>query len=138
MNGMVIPNPHNFARNCAKQLLQKGNYLDASQRASIRMNHQLEMFFAMIRNKHCAKQIQSLMMVQTGSHHRCLPTRRPSTLEWRHKREAAFIFKCQRGLQLTPLFLSLARYIFSSVLWFPRLSEMPVAEDAGCSSQSVS
>ena len=138
MDGMIIPNENNFTSDRSKQLLQKYHDLHTCQRASEGTDAQLETIFPMIRNEHSTQQIQSLMVVQAGANDRRLSTRRPSPLQWRNKRKAAFIFKDQRRFQLTPLFLSWAKCISSNALSPHRLAGALGVADADCSSQFVS
>ena len=112
--------------------------LHPGQCTSVRTDAQLETFFAMIRNEDRTPQIQSLMVIQTGTHHRRVSTRRPSPFQWSNERKAAFIFKNQHGFQLTPLFLSMAKCISSNAEWPPHLVAVLGVADADCSSQSVS
>lgn len=138
MDGMMIPNENNFTWDLPQQLLQKCHNLHTGQRASVRADAQLETFFAMIRNKDSTQQIQSLMVIQTGAHHRRVPTGRPSPFQWRNERKAAFIFKNQCSFQLTPLFLSVAKCISSSAESpHHRVGALGVA-DVDCSNQFVS
>ncbi len=134
----MIPYENNFTSDRPKQLLQKGYNLHTGQRASVGTDAQPETFFTMIRNKDSTQQIQSLMVIQTGAHHGRVPTRRPSPFQWRNERKAAFIFKNQRGFQLTPLFLSVAKCISSNAVSPPRLAGALVVADADCSNQFVS
>ena len=138
MDGMIIPNENNFTSDRPKQLLQKSHNLHTGQRASEGTDAQLETFFTMIRNEHSTQQIQSLMVIQTGRHHRCMPTGRPSPFQRRNERKTAFIFKNQRRLQLTPLFLSVAKCISSNAVSPHRLAGALVVADVGCSNQFVS
>src|SRR5436309_6340571 len=138
MDGMMIPHENNFTSNRPKQLLQKCDDLHTSQRASVRPDAQLEIFLTMIRNEYSTQQIQSLMVIQTGAYHGRVPTRRPSPFQWRNQRKAAFIFQNQRGFQLTPLFLSVAKCISSTAELPHRLAGALVVVDADCSSQCVS
>src|SRR5688572_25102205 len=138
MDGMMIPHENNFTSDRPKQLFQKGDDLHTAQCASVRSDAQLETFFTMIRNAYSTQQIQSLMVIQTGAHHGRVPTRRPSPFQWRNERKAAFIFKNQRGFQLTPLFLSVAKCISSNAELPDRLAGALVVADADCSNQFVS
>lgn len=128
MNGMVVPNQDDIARELAKQLLQKGNHLLASQAMAIRANGQFELMSTGQYN-HSTQKVETFMMVQTGSNGRRLSTRRPGTLERRNQREATFIFKHQRGSQFTPLFLSWAKHSVSSAALFCHLAALPLVGD---------
>ncbi|HXD10353.1 MAG TPA: hypothetical protein VN653_09850, partial [Anaerolineales bacterium] len=88
MDGMMIPDENNFTSDRPKQLLQKCDDLHTSQRASVRLYAQLEIFFTMIRNEYSTQQIQALMMIQTSTYHGRVPTRRPSPFQWRNQRKA--------------------------------------------------
>lgn len=75
MDGVIVPYENNLTRNNPQQLFEKFYDLHASQRTSVRTDCQAQWFFGILRNKDCAKQIQALMVVQTGVNHRRLPTR---------------------------------------------------------------
>src|SRR5437773_6065482 len=135
MDGMMIPHENKFTSNRPKQLLQKCDDLHTSQRASVRPDAQLEIFLTMIRNEYSTQQIQSLMVIQTGAYHGRVPTRRPSPFQWRNQRKAAFIFQNQRGFQLTPLFLFVAKCLCSPAVLHRRRSAALVVVDGRSAGQ---
>ena len=78
------------------------------------------------------------MVVDAGTRHGCLPLRRPAALEGRHQGKAAFIDEYERGQQLTPLILPLARPDDSSSQSFRRRAGWPAAEPSESSIPSGS
>ena len=135
MDGMVIPHQDDFTWDLPQQLLQKGNHLLAAQAAPIRADYQFDLA-ATRTDQQGTQQIQPLVMLQAGAEGRCSATPRPTAFERRDQREAAFIFKYQRGSQLTPLFLSLARPSVSRKQSLSRRAGSPGAALFGCSSPS--
>jgi len=135
MDGMVIPDQNDLARNNPQQLLQESHSLFATQAVSVRVRGQLDL--AAIRaDQQCTQQVQPLVMRQAGTNGGRMSTWRPTPLERRDQREAAFIFKNQRGQQLTPLFLSLAKSVASKRQSLPRPVGSPSVAASGCSSPS--
>lgn len=133
MDGMVIPDQNDLAWNCPQQLLQKSDDLFTAQAAPIRAGGQFDLA-PIGADQQCAQQVQPLVMRQAGAKGGRLSTWRPTSLERRDQREAAFIFKYQRGPQLTPLFLSLARPAASRKQSLPRRVGLPGAAPSGYSS----
>ena len=133
MDGMVIPHQNDLTRNCSQQLLQKSDDLFTTQAVTIRANGQFDLAPSWA-NQQRTQQVQPLVMRQAGAEGGRMSTRRPTPFERRDQREAAFIFKYQRGQQLTPLFLSLARPTASRKQWLPRHVGSPGVAPSGCSS----
>ncbi len=133
VDGMVIPNQHDLARNRSQQLLQKCDDLFTTQAVPIRTVSQLDLV-AIRADQKCAQQVQPLVVRQTGANGWRMSAPRPTSFERRDQREAAFIFKHQCGQQLTPLFLSLARPAASRKQSHPRRVGLPGAAASGCSS----
>ncbi len=134
MNGMVVPNQYDLARDDPQQLLQKGDDLFSSQAVSVRADRQFDLVSTWT-DQECAQQVQPLMMCQTGPDSWRTSTRCPTSLERRDQRETTFIFKHQRSQQFTPLFLSSARLVVSRKRWLPRRVGLPSAVPFGCSSR---
>lgn len=133
VDGMVIPDQNDLTRNNPQYLLQESYNLFAAQAVPVRLRSQLDL--AAIRlDQQCTQQVQPLVMRQAGTNGRRMSTWRPTAFERRDQREAAFIFKYQRGQQLTPLFLSLAIRAASRKQWLPRHVGSPAAAVSGCSS----
>ena len=135
MDGMVIPDQNDLTWNYPEQLLQKSHDLFTTQAALIRAGGQFDLA-PIWTDQQCAQQVQPLVMRQAGTNGGRMSTWRPTPLERRDQREAAFIFKHQRGQQLTPLFLSLARLAASRKQWLPRRVGSPGVAPSGCSSPS--
>ncbi len=133
VGGMVVLNQHDFARDRSQQLLQKSDHLFTTQAMPIRADSQFNLA-AIWADRKGTQQVQPLMVRQAGADDRRMSTRRPTPLERRNQREAAFIFKHQRNQQLTPLFLSLARPAASRKQSSPRRFGSPSAAVSGCSS----
>lgn len=130
MNFMIIPDKYKLPSNQTKQSFQKSNRMRGAKTTLIRTSRQSQTphFGA---DQECAKHVQALMMVQPGTCRGRLSTRRPTAFEWRHQREAAFIYKHQRRLQLAPLFLSLARLDDANRQLLRRCVEWPAAVPSG-------
>lgn len=107
VDGMPIPNQDNETTHKAKQLFEKSDHLFTGQAIPIRLDGQSD-FLALGRNQQSAQNVETVVMINTRSNHRRLPAPRPSAFERRNQREACFIFKRQRGVQLANLFLPLA------------------------------
>jgi hypothetical protein len=132
MDGMVIPHQNDLAWNNPQHLLQKSNHRFTAQAAPIRASGQFDLA-AIWADQQGAQQVQPLVMLQAGAEGRRMTTRRPTPFERRDQREAAFIFKYQRGQQFTPLFLSLARPAASRRRSSPRRVGLPGVAPFGCS-----
>jgi len=132
MDGVVIPYQNDLAWNAPQYLLQKSNHLFTAQAVPIRTCRQSDL--ATIRaDQQCTQQIQSLVVLQTGPQSGRMSSKRPAAFERRDQGKAALIFKNQRGQQLTPLFLSLARRAVSRRRSFPRRVGLPNVAPSGYS-----
>lgn len=132
VDGMVVPHQNDLARNDPQNLLQESDHLFATQAAPIGTCGQLDLS-AIQTHQQCTQHVQPLVMLQAGTNSRCASTWRPTALERRDQREAAFIYKNQPSPQFTPLFLSLARPAASRKRSPPRRVGSPGAAASGCS-----
>jgi hypothetical protein len=132
MDGMVIPHQNDLTRNRPQQLLQKSNCLFTTQTVPVRTDGQFDLV-PIWADQQCTQQVQPLVMRQAGAEGGRMSTLRPTPLKRGDQREAAFIFNYQRGQQLTPLFLSLARPAASKKQWLLRRAGSPGAVPSGCS-----
>lgn len=107
MDGGMIPNQDDRALGGSEQMLEKGNHLFPSEAAAMDLNAKFD-FASTGRNDQCADSVETVVMLQTGSDRRRLPTRGPRALERRDQTEATFVHKNQVRAKLAPLFLSKA------------------------------
>jgi hypothetical protein len=89
MDGMVIPDQNDLARNNPQQLLQESHNLFAAQAVPVRVRGQLDLAAIQI-DQQCTQQVQPLMMRKAGTNGGRMPTWRPTPFERRDQREAAF------------------------------------------------
>lgn len=108
MNFVAIPKQNNVTRHQLQHLFQENDGVPRPQvaRKGAYAQADLSQFRT---DEHGAKQIQALMMVQTGACGRRSSTWRPTPFERRYQRETRFIYYHQGRLQGSPLFLSSAR-----------------------------
>jgi hypothetical protein len=88
---VAIPEQNNVARHQLQHLFQENDGVLRTQVAQKGAYAQADL--SQFRtNEQGAKQIQALVMVQTGACGRRSSTRRPAAFQWRHQRESCFIY----------------------------------------------
>lgn len=108
MNSVAIPEQNDVTRHQLQHLFQENDGVLRTQVAQKGAYAQADP--SQFRSdEQGAKQIQALMMVQTGACGRRSSAWRPTPFEWRHQRETRFIYYHQGSLQRSPLFLILGQ-----------------------------
>lgn len=120
MDGCIVPNHYDRARDCLQQISQEFNHLFARHAPRVQLDPQVDPP-GFRRDQQRADQIGPLMMVEAGSQGGRLTARGPSPFEGTDWRFATFIKENKGCAQGLPLFLSTASGNVSNKQFQPRL-----------------